>query len=132
MRDWAKAAALDEHAAFDLVTSFDAIHDQAHPDRVLAGIHEALRPGGTYLCVEPMASSHVHENFDLPLSPLLYTVSTMHCMTVSLAYGGEGLGAAWGEQLARERLAKAGFSEVTTIKVRDDRSNTYYVATKAG
>jgi hypothetical protein len=51
---------------------------------------------------------------------------------VSLAYGGEGLGAAWGEQLARERLAKAGFGDVTTIKVRDDRSNTYYVATKAG
>jgi SAM-dependent methyltransferase len=126
------AAALDEHGAFDLVTSFDAIHDQAHPDRVLAGIHEALRPGGTYLCVEPMASSHVHENMELPLSPLLYTVSTMHCMTVSLAYGGEGLGAAWGEQLARERLAKAGFGDVTTIKVRDDRSNTYYVATKAG
>ena len=99
---------------------------------MLAGIHEMLRPGGTYLCVEPMASSHVHENMGLPLSPLLYTVSTMHCMTVSLAYGGEGLGAAWGEQLARERLARAGFGDVTTIKVRDDRSNTYYVATKAG
>jgi SAM-dependent methyltransferase len=126
------AAALDIHGAFDLVTSFDAIHDQAHPDKVLAGIHAMLRPGGTYLCVEPMASSHVHENFELPLSPLLYTVSTMHCMTVSLAYGGEGLGAAWGEQLARERLAKAGFGEVDTIRVRDDRSNTYYVATKAG
>jgi SAM-dependent methyltransferase len=125
------AAALTATAEFDLVTSFDAIHDQAHPDKVLAGIHKMLRPGGTYLCVEPMASSHVHENMGLPLSPLLYTVSTMHCMTVSLAYGGEGLGAAWGEQLARERLAKAGFGdEVTTIKVRDDRSNTYYVATK--
>ena len=86
------AAKLDDVERFDVVTSFDAIHDQAHPDAVLAGIHRALRPGGTYLCVEPKASSHLHENYDLPMAALLYTVSTMHCMTVSLAYDGEGPG----------------------------------------
>ena len=43
------------------------------------------------------------------MAPLMYTISTMHCMTVSLAYGGEGLGTAWGEQLAIEKLTKAGF-----------------------
>jgi ubiquinone/menaquinone biosynthesis C-methylase UbiE len=126
------AAQLDEHERFDVVTSFDAIHDQARPDAVLAGIHRALRPGGTYLCVEPKASSHLHENYDLPMAALLYTVSTMHCMTVSLAYDGEGLGAAWGEQVARERLARAGFGEVELTGVRDDRMNNYFLARKAG
>lgn len=124
------AAALDEHEAFDLVTTFDAIHDQAQPDVVLRGIFEALRPGGVYLCVEPKASSHLHENLDLPMAPMLYTVSTMHCMTVSLAYGGEGLGAAWGEQEAVTRLGAAGFVDIDVRTVREDRSNAYFVAHK--
>jgi hypothetical protein len=47
---------------------------------------------------------------DHPLAPFLYTASTMHCMTVSLAQGGEGLGTMWGEELAREVLREAGFS----------------------
>jgi len=122
------AAALGEREGFDLITSFDAIHDQAHPDTVLAGIQAALRPGGTYLCVEPKASSHLHENLELPMAPMLYTISTMHCMTVSLAYDGEGLGAAWGEQVARERLAKAGFIDVQLAGVHDDRANHYFLA----
>jgi hypothetical protein len=33
-------------------------------------------------------------------------------MTVSLAQGGEGLGAMWGEQLATELLQQAGFTQV--------------------
>jgi hypothetical protein len=49
-------------------------------------------------------------------------------MTVSLAYGGEGLGAVWGRQLAEERLARAGFVDVTVTEIRDDRSNTYFLA----
>ena len=52
--------------AYDLVTAFDAIHDQAHPARVLAGIASALRDGGVFLMVDIKASSHPHENLDLP------------------------------------------------------------------
>jgi SAM-dependent methyltransferase len=126
------ATDLGEHEAFDLATSFDAIHDQAYPDRVLKGIWEALRPGGRYLCVEPKASSHLHDNLELPMGPMLYTMSTMHCMTVSLAYGGEGLGAAWGEHVARERLEQAGFVDIQTTGVRDDRTNNYFLARKPG
>lgn len=126
------AAALDIEDQFDLVTTFDAIHDQAFPDKVLAGIARALRPGGTYLCVEPTASSHLHENVDLPMAPFFYTVSTMHCMTVSLAYGGEGLGAVWGRQQAEERLARAGFVGIEAHAVHDDRSNTYFLARRPG
>ena len=124
------AANLDEHERFDLITSFDAVHDQAHPDAMLAGIYAALRPGGTYLCVEPKASSHLHENVELPMAPMMYTISTMHCMTVSLAYGGEGLGTAWGEQLAMEKLTAAGFVEIEVNGVKADRGNHYLLAHK--
>lgn len=126
------AADLGIGAEFDIVTSFDAVHDQARPKAMLSGIFDALRAGGTYLCVEPKASSHLHENVDMPTAPLLYTVSTMHCMMVSLADDGEGLGAVWGAETATDYLASAGFEKVEQTGVRDDRSNNYFLASKAG
>ncbi len=48
------------------------------------------------------ASSHLHENMNNPLAPTLYTFSTMHCMAVSLAYNGEGLGTVLGKQKAKK------------------------------
>ncbi len=119
------AATLDDVERFDVALTFDAIHDQAHPDRMLAGINTMLRPGGTYLAVEPKASSELANNLDLPTAPMLYTVSTMHCMTVSLAEGGMGLGTAWGEELALEMLGAAGFVDVDVTGIPTDRSNHY-------
>ena len=89
------AASIAARSAFDFITAFDAIHDQAAPRSVLRGIREALRPEGVFLMVDIATSSHLERNLDNPLAPFLYTVSTMHCMTVSLAQGGEGLGACW-------------------------------------
>ena len=77
--------ALDEVSQYDLITAFDAIHDQAKPATVLASIFHALRPDGTYLMQDIAGSSHVHNNLDHPIAPFLYTISCMHCMTVSLA-----------------------------------------------
>ncbi len=121
-------AAMTDRELYDFITAFDAIHDQAKPRKVLAGIAAALRPGGTFLMVDDRASSHLHENLDHPLGPFLYGVSTMHCMTVSLAQGGEGLGTVWGEQKARELLAEAGFVEVAVYTQPGDIANNYYVA----
>src|SRR6516162_2896006 len=117
------AADLGETARFDFITTFDAVHDQARPDLVLAGIAQALRPGGVYLCVDIAASSELPDNLDHPLGPLLYTISCMHCMTVSLAESGMGLGAMWGEQKAREMLHDAGFTCVETAHVDGDIVN---------
>lgn len=127
----ADAAALDDHERFDFVTTFDAIHDQARPDVVLDGICRMLKPGGSYLCVEPKASSELADNVDEPMSAFMYAISTMHCMTVSLAYDGEGLGTAWGHQTATEYLTRAGFTDIEVTGVKDDRSNSYFIATKA-
>jgi ubiquinone/menaquinone biosynthesis C-methylase UbiE len=124
------AAQLDASDRFDVVTTFDAIHDQAHPMAVLEGVNRMLRSGGTYLCVEPKASSLLEENMQDPMAPFMYTVSTMHCMTVSLAYGGEGLGTAWGHQTATEYLTAAGFADIEITGVRDDRSNNYFISKK--
>jgi ubiquinone/menaquinone biosynthesis C-methylase UbiE len=116
--------------AYDFVTTFDAVHDQAQPLNVLKGIYRTLRPDGVYLMQDIKGSSQVHKNRDHPLGPLLYTVSCMHCMTVSLAQGGEGLGAMWGEEKTREYLAKAGFRSVEKHELAHDIQNNWYVVKK--
>jgi SAM-dependent methyltransferase len=121
-------AELPTAGAHDLVTAFDAIHDQAHPAEVLRRIHATLRPGGTFLMVDMRASSNVDDNLDLPGATFLYTVSTLHCMTVSLGLGGDGLGTAWGEQLALSMLRDAGFGHVEVASIEPDPFNSYYVA----
>ena len=119
-----------EPESFDLITTFDAIHDQAQPLNVLKGIHRALKSGGTYLMQDISGTSHVHKDVEHPIGTLLYTVSCMHCMTVSLAQGGEGLGAMWGEEKTREYLARAGFGSVVTKRLAHDIQNNWYVVRK--
>jgi hypothetical protein len=97
---------------------------------VLKNVANALRPDGVFLMVDIRASSDVHENLDHPMGPFLYATSTLHCMTVSLALDGEGLGTMWGEQKARELLAEAGFHEVAVEHVDGDNFNSFYVARK--
>ncbi len=116
-----------EPEAFDLVTTFDAVHDQAKPAELLAGIRRSLRSGGVYLAQDIKASCHVHNNMDHPIGTLLYTISCLHCMTVSLAQGGAGLGAVWGRETAERMLAEAGFGSVEVHELEHDVQNCYYV-----
>jgi 2-polyprenyl-3-methyl-5-hydroxy-6-metoxy-1,4-benzoquinol methylase len=120
-----------EQCAYDLVTAFDAIHDQAKPAQVLRNIRAALRPDGIFLMQDILASSHLHHNLDHPVSTFIYTVSCMHCMSVSLANGGPGLGAAWGKETALRMLGEAGFKEVRVERLPHDVINYYYVAKPA-
>jgi 2-polyprenyl-3-methyl-5-hydroxy-6-metoxy-1,4-benzoquinol methylase len=118
-------------AAYDVITAFDSIHDQAQPARVLQNIHRALRPGGVLLMADVKASSRLEENVGVPLSTYLYVTSLMHCMTVSLALDGAGLGAAWGTQLATSMLADAGFDDVAVVETETDPFNAYYIVRKS-
>lgn len=115
---------------FDLITAFDAIHDQAHPHTVLAQIEAALRPGGTFLMQDILASSHLEKNIENPLATFLYAISCMHCMTVSLAHDGAGLGTCWGRELAEKMLRDAGFTDISVNKLPHDDMNYYYLAKK--
>ncbi len=115
---------------YDLITAFDAIHDQAQPANVLKGIFNTLRPDGTFLMQDIAASSNLDHNIDHPIAPFLYTLSCMHCMTVSLASNGAGLGTMWGEEKAREMLQEAGFTIVEVKKLSHDFQNSYYIIKK--
>ena len=123
-------ASSPQESVFDLVTAFDVIHDLAHPSTVLRNIADSLRSDGIFLMVDIAASSNLEENVEHPLGPILYAVSTTHCMTVSLAQGGEGLGTVWGEQKAMELLDEAGFTEVDVTWVEGDILNSYYISRK--
>lgn len=116
---------------FDLVTTFDAIHDQARPLAVLRGIRRTLADDGIYLAQDIRAHSHHHDNVDHPLGTFLYSLSVMHCMTVSLAQGGEGLGTMWGREKALEYLRTAGFSDVEVHELEHDIQNDYFICRAA-
>lgn len=121
------ATHLPGESRFDVIFTFDAVHDQAHPAAVLANIRRLLKPGGVYLMQDIDSQSAVADNIGNPLAPFIYAISCMHCMTVSLAQNGDGLGAAWGEQLAMAMLKDAGFSDVSTHRLEHDIMNLYYV-----
>lgn len=122
------AATLVVDDPFDVVFVFDAIHDQVEPDAVLQRIHDMLVPDGLFLMFEPHASSNLEDNVAHPLAPFLYAISTLHCLTISLAHDGAGLGTVWGEQLARDMLRDAGFGDVTVHDVPNEPVNACYMA----
>jgi 2-polyprenyl-3-methyl-5-hydroxy-6-metoxy-1,4-benzoquinol methylase len=123
-------AEIDDVNKYDLITTFDAVHDQADPDRVLSNINNALKDDGVYLMQDIAGSSHVHNNMDHLLGPFTYTISCMHCMTVSLSQNGKGLGAMWGKELATDMLKNAGFTQVEIKELPHDPINYYYIARK--
>lgn len=115
---------------YDLIFTFDAVHDQARPDVVLKNIFNALKPDGLYFMQDIAGSSSVSRNMEHMLAPFIYTISCMHCMTVSLAQGGAGLGAMWGHEKALEMLAEAGFTSVDIERLEHDILNNYYLVRK--
>ncbi|KAL6059688.1 8-demethylnovobiocic acid C(8)-methyltransferase [Balamuthia mandrillaris] len=115
---------------FDLITAFDAIHDQVHPKLVLKAINAALKPRGTFLVQDINASSELQKNREHPLGPFLYTISLMHCMTVSLAGGGEGLGTMWGVEKAVKMFREAGFEEPQVHRHPRSSMDVWFVMTK--
>ncbi len=124
-------ATLPADPPFDAIFAFDSIHDQVDPSGVLRQVYEALSPGGLFVMMDIKANTALEENIGNPFAPLLYSVSTLHCMTVSLAHGGAGLGTVWGQQRARAMLADAGFTEIDVFDVPDDPMDSVYVARKA-
>jgi ubiquinone/menaquinone biosynthesis C-methylase UbiE len=119
-----------EETVFDIVTTFDAVHDQAQPKKVLRGIYRTLAADGVYLMQDISGTGHVHKDVHHPLGTLLYTVSCMHCMTVSLAQGGEGLGAMSGEEKTLAYLREAGFGSIEKKRLAHDVQNNWYVVRK--
>lgn len=127
IRDLSDFDTTADEGAFDLVTSFDAIHDQKRPLAVLTGVRRSLAEGGVYIAQDVQGTSHHHGDKDHPLATLLYTVSSLHCTPVSLGQGGEGLGAMWGREVAERYFRAAGFGTVEVHTLPHDIQNFYYV-----
>lgn len=111
---------------FDLITSFDVIHDLTDPLAAMRRIRSALRPDGLYLMMEPAASSDLEGNLT-PRGALLYGISTLHCMTQSLAQGGAGLGAAWGTARATAMAGEAGFRSFDQLEEISNSFSSFYL-----
>ncbi len=113
---------------FDVVTAFDAVHDQKDPQGFLALIRRSLRPGGVFLMQDIGGSRDLEKNIGNPFAPLLYTISSMHCTPISIGQGGPGPGTTLGVETAEEYLAAAGFAPVETHRLPHDPINAYFVA----
>jgi len=117
------AAGLPER--FDVVTTFDVVHDAVDPRGLLRAIRESLDPDGSYLCLEINAADDPAENVG-PLAAMFYGASVSYCLTTSLAHGGEGLGTlGLPERTLRELATGAGFASVHRLPI-ENPFNTLY------
>lgn len=112
---------------YDVITTFDVIHDSADPLGLLTAIREALRPEGHYLCLDINCADKPEDNVG-QLATIMYTASVFYCMTTSLAQGGAGLGTlGLPENKLRELAEAAGFSSVERAPIEDPFNNLYLV-----
>jgi len=111
-------------AKFDFVSTFDVVHDAVDPAGLMSAIRRSLKDDGTYLVQEVNVSDRLEENMK-PLGKMIYSVSTLYCMTTSLAHGGAGIGVAMGETKARELASAAGFKHFTRLPIKDDFAVLY-------
>jgi SAM-dependent methyltransferase len=121
---------VEPSAKFDLITAFDVIHDQINPQRTLKFIFDSLNNNGIFLMQDILSSSALENNISHPLGPFLYTISCLHCMSVSLSQEGAGLGAMWGKEKAQELLRIAGFNNISVNTLAHDFQNYYYICKK--
>jgi len=97
---------------YDLVTFFDCLHDMGDPAGAAAHVRQALKPGGSWMIVEPLARDRLEDNIN-PVGRLYYSASTMICVPTSLSQEvGTALGAQAGEAKLREVITKGGFTQV--------------------
>lgn len=97
-------------SGYDLVTSFDCLHDMGDPVGAAEAVHRALKPDGIWMIVEPYAADEVEKNFN-PVGRLYYCASVLLCVPGALAQDvGLALGAQAGEKRLREVVSSAGFS----------------------
>jgi hypothetical protein len=114
-------------APSSMTARHEAKGDQAAPRALLRGIRKCLAKDGVYVAQDIKASRHVHLNKDHPFGTLIYTIACMHCMPVSLARGGEDLGAMWGRETAERYMREAGFRSVVVHELPHDPMNYDHV-----
>lgn len=100
---------------YDLVTSFDSLHDMGDPVGAARHVLSALSPDGTWMIVEPNAGDRVEDNLN-PVGRAYYNFSTLLCVPNSLSQEvGLALGAQAGEPALRQVVSEAGFSRFRRV-----------------
>jgi 2-polyprenyl-3-methyl-5-hydroxy-6-metoxy-1,4-benzoquinol methylase len=112
---------------YDVITTFDVVHDAVNPRGLLRAIRNGLRSDGRFVCLEINSSDKLEENIGL-LGAFFYSVSVLYCMTSSLAHHGEGLGTVGlPESKIRELGAEAGFSNVRRVPMENPFNILYEI-----
>ncbi|MGH2947503.1 MAG: class I SAM-dependent methyltransferase, partial [Solirubrobacteraceae bacterium] len=112
---------------YDIVTTFDVVHDAVDPRGLLRAIRAAVKHDGSYLMLEINCADH-HEDNAGPLAALFYGFSVFYCMTTSLAHGGEGLGTCgMPEAKVRELCTEAGFATVERVPIENPFNALYEI-----
>jgi SAM-dependent methyltransferase len=102
-------------SGYDLVTTFDALHDMGDPVGAARHVRESLAPDGTWLLVEPMAGDKVEDNLN-PVGRAYYGFSTLLCTPGSLSQPvGLALGTQAGPARIRDVTTAAGFTRFRTV-----------------
>jgi SAM-dependent methyltransferase len=112
---------------YDLITTFDVVHDAVDPLGLLRSIREALQPDGIYVCLDINCSDKLEENVG-PLGAMFHGFSVLYCMTTSLSRGGAGLGTVgFHESKVKELCGEAGFSNVRRLPLENPFNNLYEI-----
>ena len=112
---------------YDVISTFDVVHDAIDPLGLLGAIRRALKPDGTYLMLELRCADNPSDNTG-PIGTLLYGISILYCMTTSLADGGAGLGTCGcPPEVIRALCGEAGFSDVRQLPVENPVNVLYQI-----
>jgi 2-polyprenyl-3-methyl-5-hydroxy-6-metoxy-1,4-benzoquinol methylase len=112
---------------FDVISTYDVIHDAVDPVALLAGIRSGLADDGHYLLLDINCADDPADN-EGPLAALFYGFSVLYCMTTSLAHGGAGLGTCGlPPAKAKELCEKAGFTRFEQVEMENPFNNLFHV-----
>jgi ubiquinone/menaquinone biosynthesis C-methylase UbiE len=97
-------------SGYELITTFDCLHDMGDPVSAARHVRQALAADGTWMVVEPAAADDVTGNLN-PVGRVYYNFSTQLCVPSALSQpGGYALGAQAGEAAIRRIVTDAGFT----------------------
>jgi len=115
---------------YDLVITFDCMHDMAFPDRTAAAIRQSIASDGTWLLKDIRSTGDFSKDSRNPLLAMFYGFSVASCLQSAMSEpGGAGLGTLGLHAAAAQQLTEAaGFSQFVTHDL-DDAANLYYEVT---
>lgn len=124
------AEKLPGDGSFDLITTFDCLHDMTHPQEAAAAIRAALRDDGSWFIADIDSRPSFEENLrEHPMAANFYSISVLGCLNSAMSEeGGAGLGTTGLPEPAMRDLAhRAGFSRFRRIDLPSP-VNAFYLA----